>query len=376
MNAIAWNCRGLGNSRTVRELSDLVRLYHPKLVAKSSLSSVGLSGGIALYWDESISVTLLEQGECFFDILIKESPDQPSWRATFVYGEPRVENRRAIWEGPWLVMGDFNEAMWQLEHFSETPRAERQMLDFRERGQRKVRVRLDRGVANPAWLTSFPNAYVTHVHSSCSDHKVLVLRHKEQQGTVRANLGFRYEIMWERDENLGIEIGKAWERRNLGSDLEKLRKEIADLEWEDPVRNREAIVDKDRTLNEILYREEMMWLQRSRISWLREGDRNTNFFHRKAMWRAKKNRVKKLRRYDGSWCSDQAEMCSMTTDYFMNLFSADPGINFGEIVDLFQQSVTEEMNNDLVRLYSDEEIGDALHQIGPLKGPGPDGMPA
>jgi hypothetical protein len=71
------------------------------------------------------------------------------------------------WLGPWILMGDFNEAMRQYEHFSETPRPERQMMDFREvlshcdlhdlgfsgllwtynnnqGGDRNVRVRLDR----------------------------------------------------------------------------------------------------------------------------------------------------------------------------------------------------------------------------------------
>jgi hypothetical protein len=32
-----------------------------------------------------------------------------------------------------------------------------------------------------------------------------------------------------------------------------------------------AITDK---MDELLYREEMMWLQRSRITWLTEGDQN------------------------------------------------------------------------------------------------------
>jgi len=152
------------NSRTVQELYGFVHLYHPKIVFLSetrvtasrvsnmrwriglrhclALDSVGLSGGIALFWDESVDVTLLSQGERHIDVKIKKSPDQAPWRGSFVYGEPRVENRHRMWDllhnlcgewdGPWLVMGDFNEAMWQLEHFSKTLRSERQMMDFRE----------------------------------------------------------------------------------------------------------------------------------------------------------------------------------------------------------------------------------------------------
>jgi len=63
------------------------------------------------------------------------------------------------------------------------------------------------------------------------------------------------------------------------------------------------------SIDELLYREEMMWLQRSRITWLKEGDRNTKLFHRKAVWRAKKNRIKKLKQDEGNWCTNQQE-CS------------------------------------------------------------------
>ena len=138
----------LGNPRTVHELCNLVKLHHPKLFFLSetrmsanrvknlrwklglknclAANSDGLSGGLVLFWDENISVTLLSQGERYIDVLVVENPDGVPWRATFVYGEPRVENRSDMWErlrslcdvwaGPWMLIGDFNEAMWQHEH--------------------------------------------------------------------------------------------------------------------------------------------------------------------------------------------------------------------------------------------------------------------
>jgi endonuclease/exonuclease/phosphatase family metal-dependent hydrolase len=177
----------------------------------------------------NLFVSLLSQGERYIDVLVRDNPEDAPWRATFVYGEPRVENRRNMWEllrslcgawsGPWMVSGDFNEAMWQYEHFSETPRAERQMMDFREilshcdlhdlgfsglpwtynnnqGGNRNVRVRLDRGVANTDWSALFPDAAVQHLTSSCSDHKALLLVAQLVEQRSRGSI-FRYEIMWE-----------------------------------------------------------------------------------------------------------------------------------------------------------------------------------
>ena len=66
----------------------------------------------------------------------------------------------------------------------------------------------------------------------------------------------------------------------------------------------------------------------------------------------------------------------MATSFFKELFTRDPSLNADEIIGLIDRKVTDEMNDSLCRDFTEQEIGDALFQIGPLKAPGPDGFPA
>jgi hypothetical protein len=170
-----------------------------------------------------------------------------------------------------------------------------------------------------------------------------------------------------------------WSKESFGAvekELKELRRKLERLLLaNNPDDNDEISIVQGR-MDELLIREEMMWLQRSRITWLRYGDRNTSFFHRKASNRARKNKINRLKLEDGSFTEDYDEMKDLASNFFKILYKKDTGVKPNGILDLVQASVTEDMNADLMRGYSDEEIGDALFQIGPLKAPGPDGFPA
>jgi hypothetical protein len=69
-------------------------------------------------------------------------------------------------------------------------------------------------------------------------------------------------------------------------------------------------------------------------------------------------------------------MQSMATNFFKELYRADSKVNPQQLVHLFQPVITEEMNDNLCKEFLNEEIGDALFQMGMLKAPDPDGFPA
>jgi hypothetical protein len=137
MNFLCWNCRGLGSDAVVGELRWLVRTFRPSFLfltetkmkdtraqnfmwslgfsGSFAVSSAGLSGGLALFWLPQYTVSLKGFNAHCIDVMISSEEIAP-WRATFVYGEARREQRhefwtllcrlRSEWNGPWICCGD------------------------------------------------------------------------------------------------------------------------------------------------------------------------------------------------------------------------------------------------------------------------------
>ncbi|XP_073351869.1 uncharacterized protein [Aegilops tauschii subsp. strangulata] len=210
--------------------------------------------------------------------------------------------------------------------------------------------------------------------------------------------------MWERSENLTEIVHNAWKEgdctpslRNVATNLKSmrdvlgrwaqkefssvlnsiksLRARLQSLRLQPRSRETDENIKKiEAELDEWLFREEVMSRQRSRISWLREGHKNTEFFHRKANWRRKKNKIEKLKKEDGSWTENTKDIHIEINRFFKDLYKKDEGVRPQKLIDLIPRKVEAHMNDALTRPISDSEVGDTLFQIRPLKAPGPDGF--
>lgn len=63
-----------------------------------------------------------------------------------------------------------------------------------------------------------------------------------------------------------------------------------------------------REWTEVLMHEEIMWMQKSHVDWLRFGDQNTRFFHTSTLVRRRRNKIEMLRRENGDWDTEKTIM--------------------------------------------------------------------
>lgn len=66
--------------------------------------------------------------------------------------------------------------------------------------------------------------------------------------------------------------------------------------------------------------EETLWRQKSRELWLKEGDRNTSFFHKMANVHRRRNQLAKIT-INGSWATEEREIKEGVVQAFQVLLS-------------------------------------------------------
>lgn len=137
----------------------------------------------------------------------------------------------------------------------------------------------------------------------------------------------------------------------------------------------------------------MYWVQRAKQWWLKEGDRNTKFFHKVASLWVKRNRIVCLHDQNGELVSDSNEIEEMFLSHFKDIFSCDDRRGSQKWViefegkancypDCFQPllvlgvRITDQQRWELDVSFVEEEVRVAVFQMGRSKAPGPDGFVA
>lgn len=142
----------------------------------------------------------------------------------------------------------------------------------------------------------------------------------------------------------------------------------------DQMQSWEEVKSIKRRIAELWQQEEKYWCQRSRVKWLKWGDRNSSFFHASTVQRRGKNRIKRLRDQDGEWVEGRENIFSHILHHFGEVYKSDGFQGWQQCTQHIPKMVTEAMNDSLMTPFSDAEIKDAVDNLGALKAPGPDGF--
>ena len=112
------------------------------------------------------------------------------------------------------------------------------------------------------------------------------------------------------------------------------------------------------------------------MEWLRNGDRNTTFFHLCYVVRQWKNKVVAIKNDIGEWIFDNNKVKDFMASYFSTLFTDDGVDEVANIpMDVFPELPPQSWAL-LSKPFIHVEIEEVVKNLGALRAPGPDGFQA
>lgn len=423
--SLLFLCETKAKKRKVDHLRRILAFDHGFVVDAS-----GRSGGLALFWKNDVTVSVLSFCKNFIHTKVDINDSSFSGYVTGVYGDPIASLRKLVWNKisnlhvprnkPWLCCGDFNSILSQDEKLGLRPSDNRcielfrsfldhnNLLDMELKGCKYtwcnnresglVQERIDRMLSNGPWQFAFPDATLTALPALGSDHTPLILQLQKQR--IRRYKRFSYEEFWDGHEELPVVVDSGWGNSSSNSIVEKinnvrraledwstqkfkkapikiakLKKTVMRLENANDAHMKFDEIKKCKEeIGKLWEQEELYWRARSRLQWLKGGDKNSKYFHATTIHKRSRNRITRLKDGTGVWIEDDRGLQSRIKDHFSSLFDSSNPTTSCEITSLIQPKIDADTNHYLIRPVEEWEVKQAVFGLGANKAPGPDGL--
>jgi len=123
--------------------------------------------------------------------------------------------------------------------------------------------------------------------------------------------------------------------------------------------------------------EEILWRQKSRVQWLKEGERNTKFFHKAMTHRRHINRITQLEDNQGNPIRDHDQIAEALNSFYQDLLmetNASREETIQKVTRHIPRLVNSDQNRALLRPITQTEVDFAALNMPPGKAPGPNGF--
>ena len=141
-----------------------------------------------------------------------------------------------------------------------------------------------------------------------------------------------------------------------------------------PLLTLESQIQQD--LDHVLDQERDLWLLKSKVNWMIQGDRNTSFYHMSTLTRRKRNHIASVKDDMGEWITSEREVMEFFRRGFISLYSTSHVAASRAPLQPTQWygRMSEEVKCSLSAMVTIEEIKSALWSMKPYKAPGPNGL--
>ncbi|KAI9110475.1 hypothetical protein K1719_018341 [Acacia pycnantha] len=227
---------------------------------------------------------------------------------------------------------------------------------------------------SPILKTEMTGEFVFRAEPIGSDHHALIIDCCYQE--TKGNKTFQFEAIWTEHENFLPVVREGWREvegevedkvmdlaRRLKACQQKLwawskqefphfRGVISQLRhklndcYKGQMTEETLVAAEDliRQIEETWRKEESYWWQRSRVSWLTCGDKNTKFFHNVVIQRRLRNKILRLKNDSGEWMEERGDIHKAFSDFYGKLFRTGGTRDMDQALSYVKKVITETDN--------------------------------